>query len=553
MAGKTTSAVIDIRDVRVEEQLKAFEGKIEYGSQLQTDGISSFTLDVTLPRNALIHSYDVVVQAQIASATAVEKVAQVRATEAAASDLAKEGMSVVLDFGTLRTVSGVLAPVDLGIVRVYPWLGTAFARNPIFTVKKDVATETAILPSEVRTERLQVEILGVKSGAELASEMSVLLPEAPSDLEVRIDGGAPVVSFPGPAQPGPDTDLSDLDWNKDGERIVHLADALNKLTGDSTSSDNVTFKVVLSSRVPGKLRMTVSGSPSFSRIRKVKFGAETAKELSFSEEGEQQVALAGLPPDSSIEAIRFTAAGAFPAERVIPPVGPDDASLVDLLIDSERVVCVKLPPAAGLAELTGARLPLSVGSGGAEMRVVLWNNKDESFEPVDVMTDGLSDPVTLTGESEAETWTTFSFKRPVPIESQNLPWMALSVSRGSVSWGLGASKGGSDPLNESVIRRGAPTGPWKPLPQAFQVGAGLSALRGRIRLIGHAPKDSPLAPLVVSLGSNVNTREVTPTAKGTAAELVFSSPLPVSSSVLKVISRISGNVTLRDLEVVSTT
>lgn len=547
------------------EKLLRLNEVIRYGTQLRTDGITSFTLSVELPRNALVRKYEIVVRARRASATSVAAVAQVRSSVASALDIAGRGRAVVLDFGTPRTVSGVQVPAGFAVVRVTPWLGMAFAPNPVYGPSASSRStppepdpnvgDTVLLPSEVRTERLLVEVVGTGSDDELSAEMAVVLPEAPTDLEIRIDGGAPVASFPGPAQPGPSAALSTQDWNNEGERVIDLAAALSKLTGDPTRSENVTFQVVLSSRVPGELEMTLRAAPTLSFIRRVLFGSETTKELSFTEEGAQEFTMTGLPPSPSIEEIRFTAAGALRPERTLPPVGPTDARLADLVLDATRAVCVRLGGGTGLDELTGLRLPLVPGSAGAEMRVVIWSNKEGGgSEPFEALAGGVSEPVTLDAGGDAEIWTTFSFKRPVPLAAGNPPWAALLVSRGEVSWSLGVSLGEADPIDDFVIRRGASNGPWKGLPAAFHVpGTGLGAARGRVRVIGHAPKEAAVTPLVVNLVTRESrTLEVTPTAKGVTAGLTFASPVRVTVPVLRVVSRVSGNVTLRDLDVVTT-
>ena len=544
-----TLTEVGIIDGGFSENLLVVADFAVFGTQLTTDGISSFTLDVTLPRNALVREYDIVVNADRANATAVNAVAQVRATRATADDL-EGGMSIVVDFGTPRTVSGVSVPSGMTIVRVTPWMGTAFGPNPVFSGGTQV---TAILPSEVRTERLLVEATGSKTGDELAAEMAVVLPEAPSDLEIRIDGGAPVVTLVGPAQPGPGTALSDENWNRDGERIVHLAEALAKLTGDPTKSENVTFKVVLTSRVPGKLSMRVAEPPLLSLIRRVTFNGQTSTELSFSAEGLQDVPLENLPAPLSIEEVSFTAAGSLPPERIIPPVGLDDGQLADLVLDPDRAVCVRLGSTTGLAELIGIRLPLRAGAAGAEMRVLLWENKEGGVELLEPLPEAISEPVELAAADE-EAWTTFSFKKAIAISALNPPWAVLTVSRGEVSYSLGASAGINDPLDQNVIRRGAPTGPFKSLPLPIQSGAGgFGSMRGRIRLIGHASKEAPVAPLIVSIVSDESSVEVTPVVKGASARLAFPPALAVSSPVLRVISRVAGNVILRDIDVVSTT
>jgi hypothetical protein len=181
------------------------------------------------------------------------------------------------------------------------------------------------------------------------------------------------------------------------------------------------------------------------------------------------------------------------------------------------------------------------------MRIVLWQPGDA---PVEAMSDGVSEPLTLEGSSD-ERWQTFTFKRPVPITSDNPPWAAVLVSRGEVTWSLGAMKGPDDLITDNVIRLGAPTGPWKKMPVPFQITTSpLNSVRGRIRVIGHAAKDAPVAPLVAGMGSPVQPVQVTPTPKGAAYVLRFSPR--VTSPVLRVVSLVTGNVTLRDLDVVTT-
>ena len=395
----------------------SFKERIKVGPQLRTDGISSFTIEVKLKRNALVRVYDIVIKALTASATPVEAVAQVRATDASAAGPA----GIVLDFGTPRTIGGVSVAPPMLIAGITPWMGTAFAPRRVFpdTDARSADSNEVILRKEIRTERLLVEVTGETTGAELWTDMLVVLPEAPTDLEIRIDGGAPIATFPGPAQPGTDSSLSEDSWNKTGNRIVRLADAFAKLTGDPTNSDEVTFKLVLSSRIPGILGIEVPmirgaspgftlGSPVLSYIRRMRFDAETSKELVFAEEGIQQHALTDLPSSPLVEEIRFTVAGSMPPERIIPPLGPDDAGIADLVISQDRAVCVRLRSGTGLSELTGVRLPLRAGSSGAEMRVVLWRPGDTSAEPFEVMPDGVSEPVTLNAGSDGEAWTTFS-------------------------------------------------------------------------------------------------------------------------------------------------
>ncbi len=526
----------------------------EHVPQLVTDGISSFTLEVPLARNAVVSKFDVIIQAKRAAGTAVQEVAQVRVNPTGGGR-----MAIVLDFGTPRTVSAVQVPIpsSLQISKATSWIGTGFAKDPVATTANS-SDQTVIFASEIRTERLLVEVVGgTESAGRLGSEMTVILPEAPADLELRIDGGAPAFKHPGPAQSGSaEPPPSDHEWNKKGERIVHLADALAKLTGDPTKSDVVNFKLVLSSRVPGVLKILrgAAEDESVAYVRRALFGSESAKDLVFTEEGQVSVPLANfvtkerIDADAAIQEVRFTAVGNLPPERVVPAVGPDDAGQADLVVNSGRAGIVRLQSDTGLTELVGVRLPLRAAAGGAEARVVLWRNKSEStLDPVEAIPQGVSDPVTLE-ESSAEAWKTFAFKHPVPLDRKNPPWAALLVSRGEVTWALGAGTG-----TEGAVRRGAPDGPWLPLPRPLVTGtAELARVRGRIRAIGHALKETPLAPVVVAVGGM--SSDVTPTAKGAPYKLAFSAETrpALAKAALSVTSRVAGTVTLRDVDVVAT-
>jgi hypothetical protein len=541
-----------------------------FAPQLVTDGITSATLEVPLPGNAVVQKFDVVVQAQVASATLAQNVAQIRANPGTKPDNANSGMSIVVDFGTPRTVSAVQLPLNSGmtILRVTPWIGTGFAPTPAYTVIAEGSSgttatpgpnstaTTAILPSEVRTERLLVETLGTQPVDALAANMAVVLPEAPSGLQLRIDNGAPVFSYPGPAQPGVGTDLTDQ-WNQDSKRLVDIGGALASLTGDPTSTDTTKFKVVLSSSVPGVLNVTENDRLVLF-VRRVAFGSDTSKALTFSEEGEQDLPLDAyganvtVDPGAQISSVRFTAIGTLPPERVLPPVGPADANLADLVLTPNLAAIVCLPAVSSFGELTAVRLPLTAGSGGAEVRVGLWqSNKDAGIEPAVPVAQGVSTPVELS-EGNAESWVTFPFKRPVAVDASLTFWAAVLMTRGQVTWSLGASAGPSDPIDGNVLRSGAPAGPWLPLPKAFVDPQGpFVACRGRVRVTGHAKKDVPIAPVLVSVAGGASL-PVTPTAKGSDQTVAVGGAVTLNGAKLSVISLAVGTVTIQNLDVVAT-
>src|SRR5262245_50933339 len=108
-------------------------------------GVLSFSLDQTLPKNAVVSRYAVTVTARPAAKAKAGTVAAVRV----------EGSRAVLDFGALRTVRG-LSVAGLGQTRV---LGVSFWNGLAFdTPLVPAPAGTDVSFPETRTERLQVDL-----------------------------------------------------------------------------------------------------------------------------------------------------------------------------------------------------------------------------------------------------------------------------------------------------------------------------------------------------------------------------------------------------------
>ena len=517
------------------------------------EGVVSKSLEVVLPRNALVDEYLFEVRAQRVDMTLVQDVAQVR------SYSSSDGNELIIDFGTPRTVSGIDLPDGSDVLTVYPWLGSQF--SPVHAYNKFAADAgpSAVFP-ELRTERLRVRVSRALTSAQLLN-LTVRLPEPPSGLEIRIDDGPPVWTHPEPVQPRSGVAEADEDgWSGESRRLVRLTDALAALTGDPLASDDlVTFTLKLTTKVPCVLDLKPAGAPKIRRIRRVRFGQiETATTLRFDSEGFLELPLV-LPQLASgvrrIDELRWVAAADLPPWRVDPPLGPapaagvDQLVLADLLVDPERAACVRLPGRGPLAELTGIRLPLRAIGDGAEARVVLWSAGATGSAPSAPLPQGTSAPVTLL-PATLEQWVTFAFARPVAVDREHMPWLALIVARGQLEWSLArASINPADSLDGQVLR-GPPNGPWKALPAPLQNAAGLLDARARLRLSGVPPKGTPLAPLTLALGAQPAV-DLTPTPKGAAGLLVQSPGLELTPPILRLVSRTAGDVELRDIDVTS--
>ncbi len=532
--------------------------------QLVADGSTTATLRLSLPGNARVDRLDVVLTAQRAAAVAARAVAQLRVSEATAAVLAGQGKAVVVDFGTPRTVSELELPEGLTVWRVLSWTGAAFAPTPAYqaqTIASDASTGAiqvtprapssanhVFLDAEVRTERLQIELLGEPDEAALPDQLELKLPEAPADLELAIDAAAPAWRHPGPVIAGTGTGLDEDGWNADGRRLVALAPFLPP--PDPTAPEPRELLLTLKSRVPGVLALA-EHARTFARVWRTSFGGRAELAQEFAGEGLVEVALE-LPPETGdpvrIEALQLTVSGEFGTTRTLPPLGPEPTPLAELALDPQHAAIVRLGVAAPLAKLAGLRLPLRIGADGAEARVALWSG--QGGEPAAPLPEGASAPVQLAGG--LDTWVDFTFARPLALEGEPL-WAALLPSRGELAWSLAQSADADDPAAGNALRRGPPAGPWRPLPAFFasaDASANLAAgLRGRVRALGTAPAEVPLAPLTLGLADAA--AELTPEAKEARIALRPIAPLMVSGTpVLQLIARSPGRVTLREVDVV---
>jgi hypothetical protein len=529
-------------------------------------GAIRFAADVKLARNALIDAFDLVVKAAPAKQVRAADVAQVR-TIAPEPAVGNKGVSVVIDFGTPRTVSKVAIDAPFGIRSVRIWNGAQLVDPPLFTATanspvfaRDIlglaSTQEAVLASEPRTERLAVTVL-LPAGSDEDDPIAALvleLPDAPSDLELRIDGQAPVWTHTGPVpvtgaqaeEAELDEVLSDTAWSPSGRRIVKLGSALAALTGDPEASGEQTFRLELTSRAPGLLKIE-ERLRSTRLIRRGTLEGRSETTLTFDDEGLALLALGapGLAPETEILEARLRVEGKLSAERTVPAVGPDVFEVVDLRLDSEHAALLRLQASTGLASLQVVRIPLVAGDEGAEARVVLWQNKDAGLaEPTSVIDGGTSVPVTLP-PGGAESWWSFELPAPIEIDDDDPPWAALVVTRGQVLLSLASPPAEPGALDAQVLRLGPQSGPWSLLPNALREGE--LSVRARARSRGLAPKEQPLAPLLLSLESGPESG-VDPGPRG--GEFVIQGGAG-ARSVLRVVSSATGTVTLRNVDLIT--
>lgn len=530
-----------------------------YAARTGSYGAVEFVRTVSLPANALVDVFDVQVTAARATLVRANEVAQVRAGPSANSLIADGGQTLVVDFGTPRTVSIVAVPSGYGIFSIAGWNGAQFmpplyraniasmATPPysltVIPIPPSAPVTRVLLPSELRTERLQIEVVGPTDADELIAGFTLVLPDAPGDLELRIDGAAPAWTHPGPVQSGSTENLSDDGWTDDGRRTVHLGDALAALTGDPTANGEQSFELKLSSRAPGLLRID-DGPQSLRRIRRARFDGDTDTTVVFDAEGEATLPLSapGLPPTTPILGVRLRAEADFTDQRTLPAVGPAAFKDVDLSLNPELAALLRLSSDCGLAELCALRLPLQAGGEGAEVKVVLWEAGDGG--PVSPLPEATTEPLALDPAAAPE-WVSLVFPKPVPLNGE-APWAAVLVTRGQATLGLAWSSGVGDPEDGRAIRLGPQSGPWSPLPLGLRSGA-LAGVRGRLRMRGLAPREAPLPAVSVAVaGAPGPATELSPGRGGTGATLAGG-----NTHALRLVAYGPGSITLRDVDIIT--
>lgn len=528
------------------------------------NGVAQDEDEIRLPRNALVDDFKMIVQALPADRVPLSLVAQVRDGKDEGED------ALIIDFGSMVSVAGLSLPDPAIISGVKAWTGAQFASQFTYPRPPDQALGTDASFTEIRTERLLVRA-GIAASEALNGGVA-FLTDSPSGLELQIDGGPPVWAHPAAVRKGSDSALSEGAWNDQGRRLVDITAALQALTGDPLAPDTqVTFKLTLSSRLPCLLTLEQQGAPQLRRIRRVSFDGSESTSLVIAGEGRPTLPLPLPSPGTGatrrITEVRMTAAGAFPPDRTLPPVGPEAETapiatgteprvpVAELVIDPGHAICIRLGSAAGLAELLAVRLPLAVGPGGAELRVTARDSL--SIDPAVEVVTQTSDPVSR--DPGAEAWTSFVFKKAYALDPDALPWLVITAARGEATLAVAAEHGFAGPLSGIVdfaqIRRGPPGGPWQALPSLLTEPAergGIVAARGRVRLVGLPPKAAPLAPVIVALQGGAGATPVTPTAKGVAVALEPAAPVTAETPILELTALAPGNLTLSAVDVVTT-
>ncbi len=389
---------------------------------VDADGVATRTLVTPLARNALVRAFTVRVGAARADFTALANAGQVRLqAESGGSKI------IVVDFGMLRTVSGIGrvggdgAP-SLTICSLRAFRGDAFDTVDLYLEDcAAIGIDDMMVRSieqntfETRTDRVRITVKTTAALPAIADALWLQFPDLPTDLDLRVNGGTPPWQAPGVAQPNV------RGWNADTEQDVDLTAALAALTGDAADSSPLDATIVLSSRIPGKLSL-VTLVEDIAYLGRLTFAGSEQLTVTLPQEGEYDVALQLPTWVKKVEELRLVVTATVPPERIIEPVGPPIAlqaggsgAAYDLLLDVDHAGSARLDEASRLSELTAVRLPLRAGADGAEVRVVVHEgNAQGPLRPTD---GGTTTPVDLppAATDDGDVWTTFALPKSLKL------------------------------------------------------------------------------------------------------------------------------------------
>ncbi len=509
--------------------------------KLSINGRSAAAIEITVTRDALVRECRLRLGAVRADTTLMTAAGDVRLDGATGSS----GATFVVDFGMLRTVSGVAAPVGSTVKSVVPWTGLSF--DQAITLPR--SGNRIVRFPEVRTERLRITLSTAVKLEDMKTRAGLYLPGPPADLVLSVAAGAPLATFPGRVEPSESTELSAGEWNQAGERLVDVTAALAQRAGDPLGKGEVKVEVTLSAASPGDLSLAVE-TLTLSRLTRVGLAGRADRLFDLETEHHERIDL-DFDHRALIEGVRFRMNGELPPPRVVDPQGPPASADAELVAGCHRSYAFRLPVLNGLGAVEGVRLPVRAEGSGAEARVTLWRAGTASAEPSEALAEGTSGPLPIPAGQDADAWITFPLTRPVPVDELQTPWAALDVVRGRVVVSLAA--GEANGRAAACIRQGTANGQWRRLPAVFETGAGLAHLESRVRVVGSESETDPRLPVRIGLVGGSGGLDLDPAGQTLDGELELEPPLASDASrppQLEVTAYSAGSARLEEVDLI---
>ena len=444
--------------------------------------------------------------------------------------------AVVVDFGTLTTVKDLNPGSGRHVTGVYMWTGTEWKLNE--------SPE-----AEFASQRVLLEFDGSVSASDVKDEGSVVLPGAPTTLELLVDGMAVWTDRHG-GEEIPDG------WRVDKTDL--LRQALTRLKSTAAVGDTgVSLRVELRSDVLADL--TLVSDIVISRVHRVVFPNGPTRTVDIDTEGPVTVSLP-LPEAATswfVDMVQVRASASVGSERVQPAQGPDFTDDATLQLSRGRSILVRLPDilTSRYATISGIRVPIVADGTEGELGGRFLGSRPDAGGPGAPIEGAVCTPVSVP-PGEAPVWTTLSL--PDNLDVSDGPfWVELIVSYGDIVCALTHSVDADAVAPGAVIHRRLPGGGSRPL-TSFNSDE-LAPLFAPVRIVGEAGPNTPIDALLLNLedpsSGDIDISVeigVTPTSDGVAMFLKLPEPASPSTPSLELVgaTAVGGVFTFDEIDVI---
>jgi len=419
----------------------------------------------------------------------------------------------VLDFGGVRSLLGLVMPQGVKTVLVLPWMGTDFARQPIYPISSTYAFHA--LPAAdsngkrqvgfpaIETAKLFVQVIGnFASEAAFALQVRIVTAVLPQNLRASVNGRPVFFTKPGAL---------------DGEvELTGLAEELNAAVQELDNAQPVALPLSLDivCDTPGALEIVFDAAQDLAleRSQTALWGGRSSLDLTLSALMPTPLELVLPTADAApwqLRRLLLELGGSFPRWRAFGPAGPPDGRQ-SASVNSRFSVARRLA-LPGRVQLHGLELALQA-SAAAELRLELLPEVDGA--PAAAAAPLAALDLTLAATGEAPAWQPALLATVLDTGSAIALWLVLKCKSGNVAW-WATSAAASVPPATLVAQEG---GRWQRYPtRAGQAPAPL------LRLL-REPLPRENLPLLTLQWNGTELAAQTDLGTGAAARIEFALP-----------------------------
>ena len=365
----------------------------------------------------------------------------------------------VIDFGGVRSLLGLVMPQGVKAVLVLPWMGTDFARQPIYPISStyayhalpaaDTAGKRQVGFPAIETAKLFVQLIGnLASEAAFAQQVRIVTSVLPQNLRASVSGRPAFFTKPGAL---------------DGEvELTGLAEELNAAVQGLDGAQLLTLDIVCDT--PGALEVVYDAAQDLAlqRSQAAQWGGRSSLDVALpalmATPLELVLPITDFADNSApwqLRRLLLELGGSFPRWRAFGPPGPPAGRLSASVNSRFSVACRLALP--GPVLLHGLELALQA-TAAAELRLELLPEVDGAPAAAAAPLAALDLKLTATGD--APTWQPALLATVLDTGAAAAIWLVLKGKSGHVAW-WAASAAASVPPATLVAQEG---GRWQRYP-----------------------------------------------------------------------------------------